>query len=192
MASIFYESIEFMDRLGVYDVVLPFLLVFVLMYAFLEKTKVYGVETYYLDEDKTKSIQGSRRNLNAMTAFVTGFFVVASTQLVAIINQALSHMVLLLLLVFCFMLVVGTFHKQEDEGFVLNKTWQGILTVVAAIVLFMIFLNALGWLDDIYAFILRARNSSAVAALVLVVIMGGLIALITSEPSPKKSGSEDG
>ena len=46
MANGFVGAIAFMDKLGVYDVVLPFLLVFTLIYAFLEKTKVFGVETY--------------------------------------------------------------------------------------------------------------------------------------------------
>ena len=44
MASNFREAILFLDKLGVYDVVLPFLLVFTTLYAILEKSKIFGTE----------------------------------------------------------------------------------------------------------------------------------------------------
>ena len=68
--SVFRESIEFLAKLGVYDVVLPFLLVFTIVFAILDKTKMLGVEKGKDDREYTK------KNLNAMIAFVMGFFVV--------------------------------------------------------------------------------------------------------------------
>lgn len=192
MASGFHGAVAFLDKLGVYDVVLPFLLVFTMMYAFLEKTKVFGTETYYVDGDPTKkSFSGSRRNLNAMVSFVVAFFVIASAQLVAIINQTLAHMVLLLVLVFCFMLVAGSFHKQSDEGFFLKKPWSTIFMVLGFVVILFIFLNALGWLDPMYRWFLRFWDSEAIASLVLIGLIAGFIALITKEPKPDKKGSSD-
>ena len=42
MVSAFGGALDFMNKVGVFDVVLPFLLVFTLIFAFLEKTKVFG------------------------------------------------------------------------------------------------------------------------------------------------------
>ena len=39
-ASTFREIILFFDEVGVYDVILPFLLVFTIVYAIFEKTKI--------------------------------------------------------------------------------------------------------------------------------------------------------
>ena len=89
--TIFRGAIEFFQRLGIYDVVLPFLLVFTIVFAILEKTRVLG----------TEDIEGkkyTKKNLNAIVSFVVAFLVVASTRLVAVINTALANIVLLLLL----------------------------------------------------------------------------------------------
>ena len=41
MATPFREILEFFTRIGVFDVVLPFLLVFTIVFALLERTKVF-------------------------------------------------------------------------------------------------------------------------------------------------------
>ncbi|MBN1275251.1 hypothetical protein JXA12_03085 [Candidatus Woesearchaeota archaeon] len=192
MASAFGGAIEFLGKLGVYDVVLPFLLVFTLMYAFLEKTRIFGVETYYAEGDthREKGFKGSRKNLNAMMSFVVAFFVIASSQLVAVINQTLSHMVLLLVLVFCFILVAGSFQKQTDEGFFLEKPWKGIFMVIAFIAIALIFLNALGWLDVVWRFVTSVWSSEAVATIILIALIVGFMFWVTQDPvkrSAKKS-----
>lgn len=172
MAGGFTGAVGFLDKLGVYDIVLPFLLVFTLMYAFLEKTKVFGTETYYDVEGKSK-MTGSRKNLNGMVSFIVAFFVIASSQLVAVINQTLSHMVILLVLIFCFLLVAGSFHEQSDKGFFLHGAWKTIFLIITFIAIIFIFLNALGWLEPVWNFILKTGTSDAVASVVLI----GLIVL---------------
>lgn len=193
MAGGFVGAIAFLDKLGVYDVVLPFLLVFTLMYAFLEKTKILGTETYYAVDDKfrEKGFTGSRKNLNAMISFVIAFFVIASSQLVAVINQTLSHMVLLLVLVFCFILVAGSFQEQTEKGFFLKKPWNTIFMVITFIAIAFIFLNALGWLDEIWHFLSRTGSSEAVASLVLIGLLVGFIVWVTGGQTKKSAKSED-
>ena len=43
-ATVFGGVIVFLEKLGVYEIILPFLLVFTMVFAILEKTRVYGVE----------------------------------------------------------------------------------------------------------------------------------------------------
>ena len=52
--SVFRTAIGFLDKLGVYDIILPFLLVFTLVFAILEKTKILGLEKTAQEEDKTR------------------------------------------------------------------------------------------------------------------------------------------
>lgn len=194
MANGFVGAIAFMDKLGVYDVVLPFLLVFTLLYAFLEKTKVFGTETYYNVDDqyREKGFKGSRKNLNAMISFVIAFFVIASSQLVAVINQTLSQMVLLLVLVFCFILVAGSFQKQENDGFFLDGGWKTIFMIITFVAITFIFLNALGWLDTIWYWLSRTGSSEAVATLVLIGLLVGFMVWVTGDQNKKNpSKSED-
>ena len=44
--SPFRTGIDFLDKLGVYEVLLPFLLIFTIVFAILEKTKVFGTEDF--------------------------------------------------------------------------------------------------------------------------------------------------
>src|SRR6056297_805234 len=122
------NAMNFLVELGVFQVILPFLLVFTMVFAFLEKTKVYGTEQYRSEIDG-KIHEVTRKNLNSMTAFVIAFFVVASAQLVSLISEVTSNVVLLIVLVFSFTLTIGAFQKQEEKGFFLNKTWTIIFEV---------------------------------------------------------------
>ncbi|MBU1975730.1 MAG: hypothetical protein KKG59_04980 [Nanoarchaeota archaeon] len=179
-------SLGFFDRLGLFDVLLPFLLVFTVVYAILEKTKVYGTEKAKVDG---KLMDIPRKNLNAMTAFVMAFFVVASSQLVAIINQTLAHTVLVLILLLCFMMLVGAMHTGKEE-FSLEKYkgWKTTFMILIFIAIIMIFLNAIGWLDWAYWYLLGNWNGTVVSSIGLVVIIIVAIVWVTHD---RGSGSED-
>src|SRR3990172_3434044 len=101
--------IQFFQDLGVYEVVLPFLLTFTIVYSILDRSRVLGVDVF----DK---VTYPKKNLNAMTSFVIAFLVVASAQLVEIITQVSSQMVILLLLVVFFLLLVGSFYEKGEVG----------------------------------------------------------------------------
>lgn len=161
--SVFRGTIGFFEKLGVYDVVLPFLLVFTIVYAMLEKTRIYG-------SDKIDGKEFSRKNLNGMTAFVSAFFVIASTRLVAIISEVLANTVLLLLLSICFLLLAGSFHTGSKEFF-LEGGWKTTFMIIMFLGIVLIFLNALGWLQVIYHNLFFKFDSVTVSSIVLVLVM---------------------
>ena len=181
--SAFGGAIAFMDQVGIFDTVLPFLLVFTLIFAFLEKTKVLGMEDYKTASGKT--VKMTRKNLNSMIAFVIGFFVVASTQLVALISELTAKIVLVILLVFSFLLTVGSFHKETDESFYLQKPWSTVFQVIAFLAIGLIFLDSLGWLNLVIDFISGTWNNEATASLVLIAVIVGFIFFITWDKKPK-------
>ena len=180
--SVFRGTLEFFGKLGVYDVILPFLLVFTLVYAILEKTKIFGIE-------KVEGKETTRKNLNAMTAFVVAFFVVASTRLVALINQVLASTVLLLLLSICFLLLVGSFHTGKEE-FALKKGWRTFFMWIMFIGIVLVFLHALGWLQVIYSQLFFKFDTVVVSSIVLVVIIVVAIVYITGGFEKKKKSEE--
>ena len=179
-------ALDFLNRLGVFETVLPFLLVFTMVFAFLEKTKIFGTEKY-------KSASGTvydvtRKNMNSMVAFVIAFFVIASAQLVKLISEVTSKFVLLIILIFCFMLTVGVMRKEDEKGFELSKTWIIVFEVIAFVAILLIFLDALGWLDKIFNFIGGIWGSEATASLIMIIILIGFMLFITydSKPGDKK------
>ena len=177
---------NFLVDLGVFEVILPFLLVFTMVFAFLEKTKIYGTEDYRGETDG-KIHQVTRKNLNSMTAFVIAFFVVASAQLVSLISEVTSKVVILIVLVFSFTLTIGAFQKQEKDGFFIKGTWALIFEIIVFIGIALIFLNAIGWLDTIYAYLLSNWSGEIVATTIMILIFGAFIWYITKDTSPPKS-----
>jgi len=179
MASTFRGVIEFFVRLGIYDVVLPFLLVFTVVFAIMEKSKVFGTE-------KTSDGPVTRKNLNSMVAFVVAFLVVASSRLVAVINETMANMVLLLMMSICFLILIGSFMKETKEGVFLEKGWATFFTVIMFIGIVLIFLNALGWLEPAWNWLAAHYDSTVVASVLLVAGMVGFVYWIVKEPSKKK------
>lgn len=134
--SIFRGIIVFFGKLGVYDVILPFILVFSIVFAILEKSKVLGVE-------KIEGEEYTKKNINAMTAFVIAFIVIASGQLVSIINEALGNIVILLLVIISFLILVGSFFREDEAVFLKEGPWRWSFMVASLIGVILIFLHAI-------------------------------------------------
>jgi hypothetical protein len=176
--TVFRGVIEFLDKIGVYDVILPFLLVFTIVFAILEKTRVLG----------TEEIEGKKypkKNIDAMVSFVISFLVVASTKLVSAINQALAQGVLILILIVMFLLLIGAFFK-EGEDVILTGNWRTFFMVIIFAGIVLIFLNALGWLVPFWNFLVENWKMEWVASLIMIIIIILFIIFITHEKKPGK------
>ncbi|MBU2561830.1 MAG: hypothetical protein KKD17_06030 [Nanoarchaeota archaeon] len=183
MVSTFRGVLEFFVRLGIYDVVLPFLLVFTIVFAIMEKSKVFGTE-------KTSQGEFTRKNLNAMVAFVVAFLVVASSRLVAVINETMANMVLLLIMSVCFLILIGSFMKETKEGVFLQGGWAKFFMVLMFVGIVVIFTNALGWLEPAWNWLLQHYDSTVVASILLVAAMVGFVYWIVREPKREETKSE--
>lgn len=186
--SPFATGIQFLDRLGVYEVLLPFLLIFTLVYAILEKSKIFGTE-------KIGEVEMTKKNLNSMFAFVTSFLVVASSRLVAAVNEAVANMTILLLLGVCFLLLAGVFHTGKDE-LQLSKGYKNIFMVLMFIGILIIFLHALKtpdgtpWLYFGWGFLVKNIDTGAMGALILTILVVIIMGYITGKPKEESTSSE--
>ena len=158
-----------MNDLGVYDVVLPFLLCFTIVFAILEKTKVLGEEKVGKDE------KVPRKNLNAMVAFTTAFFVIASAQLVEVLTQVSGQVVILLMLGVFFLMLVGSFYekKEWEEG---KLGWPRITFMIIMFVgIIVIFMNAIetdsgeSWWDYSWNWLDANWSSPEIASIILII-----------------------
>ncbi|VVB81193.1 Uncharacterised protein [uncultured archaeon] len=179
----------FFRDLGVYDVLLPFILVFTITFAILERTKLFGTELDSKKEPHTK------KNLNAMVAFVVAFLVVASSKLVQAITKISSEIVVLLLLLVFFLMLVGAFYSKEDiekKGVTLEKGWRTAFMFVMAVAIIIIFLDAVTaadgrtWLEVFWDWLSQFYTNAAVAAIVLIVAVILFMYWIMKEPKKEE------
>ncbi len=184
--SLFRGVLSFFQDIGLYDVVLPFILVFTIVFAIFEKTRVFG----------TVDIEGKqypKKNLNAMASFVIAFLVIASSELVGIITKVSSQMVILLFLSVLFLLLIGSFMKEGP--IFLEGGWKLLFVVIMFIGIIVIFLGAIKfdgktWLDMIWGWLSGTNTSQAVGSIILVVVLIVFILYIIKDPDAKKSVSD--
>lgn len=180
MASPFRQVIEFFDTMGLFDVVLPFLLIFTIVFAILEKTRVLGMEE--IDGKKY-----TKKNLNAIASFVMAFLVIASSQLVGIITEVSANAVVVLFLSVLFLLLVGSFHK-EGEPMYLEGNWKIVFMIIMFVSIIGIFLNAIKdsdgrtWLQRVLDFTGSGGDELA-GSILLLGIMVLFIVYAVKEPS---------
>ncbi len=170
--AVFKGVISFFEEIGIYDVVLPFILVFAIVFAILEKTKVLGTE------EGADGKRYTRKNINAIVAFVVSFIVVASSRLVSTINEAMGNIVILLLVSVSFLLLVGSFFKEEDIPTYLEGGWRILFMVVMFIGIVLIFLHAVktedgeSWLEWFWEeHMTDWEASTAVGSIILLILV---------------------
>lgn len=182
--TILGNVILFFDKIGIYDVVLPFILVFAIVYAILEKSRILGMV-------KQGDKQYTNKNVNSLVAFVISFFVIASAQLVEIIAQVSSQVVILLLLSVFFLLLIGSFMATEKEV-ALEGPLQTFFIGLMLVGIFLIFLNAIktksgvSWLEFGYQYLRTNITSAEVASVIFIIFIIGYMAWLTMEDKPKK------
>ena len=174
MATPFREILDFFNNVGVFDVVLPFLLVFTIVFALLERTKVLGMEE--IDGKKY-----TKKNLNSMAAFVIAFLVVASSRLVEIITTVSSQFVVLLFLVVLFLLLVGSFFQEKQEATFLEGTWKTAFMIIVFIGLAFIFLDALDLIDSTFNFLNGAERGEIVGSAILLILIVMFMVYVTQD-----------
>ena len=186
MASPLQNAITFLRDFGLFDVVLPFLLVFAIVFAILEKTKILGTE-------KIKGEEVTKRSLNTMVAFVIGMIVVAANKIVTAINEALPNIVLIIIAFVAFLMMIGVFFKSEE--FVLYekyKTFTLGFVIVSLIILIIIILDSLkldnkkSWLDWIMEYVASNISGPIVTSIIFLIIAVVAIVYITRKPTEGK------
>jgi len=176
----FREIIDFFAKIGVFDVVLPFLLVFTVVFALLERTKVFGME-------KIDGKEYTKKNLNSAAAFVISFLVVASSELVGIITEISSKFVVLLFLIILFLLLVGSFFKEEPHAvFLEHGGWRTAFMGLVFVGLIFIFLDALDLLQDVFNFFEGTQRGEVVGSVILLIVIVIFIVYVTQD---KNNGS---
>ena len=173
------EAVEFLQDFGFFDVILPFLLVFTIVFGVLEKTKIFG----------TEMIGGKpypKKNINSMMAFVVAFFVVTAKEIVAAIQTSLPMVSLILLAIVSFLMLIGSLATGENEFNFLEmfKGWRGFMVTLFFIAIVGIFFQSFGWLQPLWDYV-SGQGQGLFIILVFVAIVGGVISFVIPK-APKE------
>ena len=173
--------IRTLDSWGLTDIMLPFLLVFVVIYAILQKTKILGEE---------------KKNLSVVVAIVVALLVVvphvtgrfpANSDPVLIINNALPQVSIVLVAIVFLLVMIGVF--GQDYVF-LGVTAPGWITLVSLVAIILIFGGAAGWWSGAVGDTLQDFfGTEGIAIFIMLLTFGIIIAWITSESKDREEKS---
>lgn len=167
MSGIFEEGIRQLDNMGVLDVIVPFLLVFTLVYAILTKIKIF-----------------EKASINSIIALALGIIPVfqhtlypnSKADVVPIINNAIPQVGVVIIAILMLMIILGMFGSKLNLG--KNAVSGGVIAIAVFIILFIFGSSAgLGFYDLPY----WLRDRQIWALVIVLLVFGLIIKFITSD-----------
>lgn len=176
---------------GLFDIILPFVLVFAIVYAILARTKVLGKES---------------KNYNTIVALVMGFativpHVLAGTpdpadrmltngfiDIVEVINLALPQVSVLLVAILMVLLIFGIWGKEVKIG---DSSLSGLIAFVSFLAVIIIFGNAAGWWYLPQWITLGWLTPETQALVITILVFAIIIWFVTRDTSSKKDKNDE-
>ncbi|MBI2574769.1 hypothetical protein HYV82_02705 [Candidatus Woesearchaeota archaeon] len=177
MVQSFNDMFVFLDELGVLDSLLPFILVFTLLYAILNKTKIIGE---------------GKKNFNVTIALIISLMVVIPHIMgrfpegqdpVVIINTALPNVSILIVAVLAVLLLVGIFGKNLD---IAGSSLAGWVAMGAFGAVVWIFGSAAGWFGEFPPFLNFMNDPDTQALLIMLAVFAIVIRFVTADEGETK------
>lgn len=109
------EVIQSLAAFGLFDVVLPFLLVFAISYGIFERSMPFGTK---------------KKNIHAMLAFVLGFLAVASVQVVPALQTLTAYFGIAVVALVLVLLILGIMSKDLSKSKIAFWTALGLFVVI--------------------------------------------------------------
>lgn len=165
------STLYYLESIGLTDVILPFILIFTVVFAILQKAKIFGKES---------------KKYNVIFALVVGLLVVIphvtgqyppGGDVVDIINTAIPAVSVLLIAVIMFLVLAGIFFEPTGGGWI-----SGLVLLLSIVAVTWIFGKAAGWWQGLPFWL----NDPDIQALVVIILVFGIIIwFVTSEPGNK-------
>lgn len=173
----FQEMIAELHYMGVTDVLLPFILVFTIVFATLQKTKIVGE---------------GKRQFNVIIALVMALSVVIPHVVgvpypftfdpVDVLNQVLPQVSTVVVAILMLLIMVGVFGANID---IAGTSLGGLVVLVSIIGVIAMFGGALGWFEFPY-WLNFLYDSKMQATIVSIVVFGGIMWFIAKDDTKTK------
>jgi len=154
------------------DIIFPFLLVFVLIFAILEKTKVLG-------EDK--------HSINSIVSLVIGLIFIAFPGPREIVIKVIPFLAVVAVVILVFMILFG-FVAANDKGFKMNKGLVITFGILIGIAMIVVLLAITGYWDTFLEVFQGDSSGTIVTSIIFLAIIGGAMAVVLSTGGKTSGG----
>jgi uncharacterized membrane protein len=183
----FYDIfINLLTQIGFFNIILPFLLIYSIIYGLLAKYKIIG------DPYKSDAEGKATRSLISMIAASMGFFVVGAANVVLEMLTLIPYFVLFILTIFLLLLSISPFITSGGEIKIEGKT-RNILLASSIIIFFLVTVFSLGlfnYLAGIYGYLSSGYIVEIVETLIVLGVLFGIVYWIVKVPAKEEKGSQ--
>lgn len=183
-------------NVGILDIILPFILIFTVIFAVLQRTKVLGTQN-----------GKPMKNFNVVIAIVIAAAAVVPHVLwgsrdatnprlsngmldvVQVINNALPNVSLIVIAVLMFLIIVGIWGKKVDIG---GNSLGGIVTVFSIGAIVFIFATAAGWIGHLPNWLYFLQDTQMQTLIVVILVFGLIIRFIVGSDDDDKKKKDKG
>jgi hypothetical protein len=165
-----------MAELGIFgaefftQVILPFILVFTLVYAILEKSKILGE---------------GKHQINSIIALVIGLILIGVPLARGVITDIVPIIAVLAVIILVFMLIFGFVGGTGKEGN-LNKGLKITIGIITGIVLIIAVLWSTGWLETIVSAAKQPESQGIWQSVIFIIIIIAVMAVALSGKSKEE------
>lgn len=173
----FVQFVNQLESFGLTDALLPFLLIFTLIFAILQKVQIFGKE---------------KKNINVIVALVIGLLVVIphvtqsyppGQDVVEIMNNAIPNVSVVIVAIVMVLILIGVFGTEVD---IAGSSLAGWVAVLSFLAVGYIFGRAAGWFTYTPRWLQWVDDPETQALVVVLLVFGVLIYFVTKEPSDSK------
>ena len=169
----FYENAVYsLQNLGLVDIFLPFILIFTIIFATLQKTRILGV---------------GKKNFNIIVAFVMAMTVIVphvtrsyppGKDVVDILNQALPQVSVVFVAIIMVLILIGLL---GGEARWMGGSMSGWIAIIAFFIIIGIFGRAAGWWATRPSWLYWIDNPNTTGLVVVLLVFGVIIWFVTKE-----------
>ena len=170
------QTIYGLEQYGLTDVLLPFLLIFAVVFAILQKVKIFGKD---------------KKNINVILSLVIGLLVVIphvtnsyppGQDVVEIMNSAIPNISIILIAIVMLLILVGVFGSEVD---IAGTSLAGWIALASFLVVGYIFGRSAGWFQYWPDWLWWLDDPNTQALVVILLVFGVLIWFVTKEPGSR-------
>ena len=174
----YIDFFNLLESYGLTDALLPFLLIFTIVFAVLQKTNIMGA-----GKKNFNVIIALVLSLTAVIPHVTGTYP-EGYDVIQILNNALPQVSLIAVAAIMLMLLVGLFGAESKW---MGGSLSGWMAILSFFIIIFIFGGAAGWWTDITEWISWWDEDTA--ALVVIILVFGVIIWYVTKPETKGEGA---
>jgi len=179
MATVYEGIISILETFGFFNIILPWMLTYTLIYGILLRTKVFGDPFSIANPNEARTA----RSISSVVAFSIATILIGSTSVVLRIREVLPLIILLIIIIFTLILALATIYLPTGK---IEEKYIKWIALFGIILFVLLMLSIFGLFSGSGFSLMGYENIIAAFGYLLVFVF--VIWLLTKAPSGTKEG----